>query len=98
LRPQNSDGIALLKRAEIDHHPLRIDRVALFGEVLVEIRIAFPKRLSIAVVDARVTVVVRLIDGVATSRQPVAITDVNWLAQLAARDPVTLPLRRFAPA
>ncbi len=98
LRPKDSDGIDLLRRAEIDHYPLRICRVVLFSEVLVEIRITLPKSLSVAVVKARVTVVVSLVDRVASTRQAVAITYVNWVAKLAGRDPIALTVRRIAPA
>ena len=66
--------------------------------MLVEIRIALPKTRRVAVVDSRITIVVRLIDGVTASRQTITIAYVDWRAGLVIRYPVTFATRRIAPA
>ena len=50
--PVNLDSVHRLLRAEIDHHPLRMRIFGLSGEMGIEIRIAFPKRIVIAVGDS----------------------------------------------
>src|SRR6058998_2024599 len=97
LAPHNSEGINFLPGAQIDHYPLRITRILFLREMLIKIRIALPKTLSVGVVKTRVAIVVRLIDRVAAPRQPVAIAYLNWLAGLVVRSPVALMVRRLAP-
>src|SRR5207253_394014 len=98
LAPQNSDGINLLSGAEIDDYPLRITRILLAGEVLIKIRITLPKTLGIAIVNTRIPIVVCLINRIAAPWQPIAIACLNRLAGPAVRNPITLVVRRIAPA
>ena len=93
----NLDSVHRLLRAEIDHHPLRMRIFGLSGEMGIEIRIAFPKRIVIAVGDSWITVVVRLIDGVSTSRQMIAVGDVDRFTQRIVRRPISTLMNRITP-
>src|ERR1041384_3272199 len=55
--PGDLDGVHACDLAQIDHHPLRMNRILLAGEMFIQIRIALPKSLWVAVVDERVTVI-----------------------------------------
>ena len=84
LRPKNSDRVDWCLLIEINHEPLRPARIFFTGEMFVEIRIALPECCRIAIVDARVAIVICLIDGVAAPRQTITVTDVNRLTRFAA--------------
>jgi hypothetical protein len=81
--PENPDGADLLKRTEIDHDPLWVERILFAGEVFVQVGITLPESLRATVVDARVPVVVGLVDGVAASGQPVAVRNFDCARILA---------------
>jgi hypothetical protein len=68
LRPGDPNGIDRGQPAKVNEHPLRMDGIGLVGEMRIEIRIALPERPRAAVVQARVAVVVGLIDRVAPTR------------------------------
>ena len=77
----NPNGVHWFGCAEIDYHPLRMGITGLTGEAGIEIWITFPKRFFVAVSDAGVTIIVRLVDRVSASRQTVAIRKVNRLGE-----------------
>src|SRR4029077_15802560 len=64
LRPCDVHEVDDARLAEIDEHPLR---------TVAEVWIAFPEGGGIAVVDARIPVVVRLIDRVAAAGKSIAV-------------------------
>src|SRR5262249_5832944 len=72
--PGDPDGVDLFRLAEVDHHPLRVNRIFLAGEMLIEVGITLPKCLQVAVIYARVAIVVSLIDRVAAARQTISVT------------------------
>jgi len=63
----------------------------------IEIRIAFPKGCFIPVRDSRISVIVGLVDGIATPRKPVTIGNINWLRYATTRCPVTAVMRFITP-
>ena len=95
--PMNPNGVHRLLRPRINHHPLWMRIFGLSGEMRIEIRIAFPKRIVIAVGDTRITIVVRLIDGVSTSRQMIAVGDVDRFTQRIVRGPISTLMNRITP-
>ena len=64
LRPGDLHEVDNARPSQIDEHPLR---------TIAEVRIAFPEGGGIAVVDARPSVVVRLIDRVAAAWEPIPV-------------------------
>ena len=55
-RPCNADRIHVLLPSEIDHYPLRMNRVILTSKAFCEIWIAFPVSVEIAIVEPGETV------------------------------------------
>ena len=51
--------------------------IALAGEVWIQVRITFSKRVFIVVADARITIVVCLIDGIAATGQSITVGEVD---------------------
>src|SRR2546427_4538179 len=96
--PKDLDRVDLPASAQVDHDPLRMQRIFFAGEVLVEIRIALPKTGRVAIINSRVTIIVRLVDGVAASRQTIAVAHSDRRAGLPVRCPIALTARRIAPA
>src|SRR6266576_155179 len=79
--PVNSNCVDRFRCAEIDHHPLRMRIFGFTGEMRIEVGIAFPKRILIAVGDSRITVIVCLIDGVSAPRQTLAVGHVDLFTE-----------------
>src|SRR5438105_6197686 len=88
LRPCDVHEVDDAPPAEVDEHPLR---------TVAEVRIAFPESGGIAVVDARISVIVRLIDRVAAARQSIAIGRRDRFCRFIRCGPVALPVCRIAP-
>src|SRR6266480_87379 len=78
--PKDPDSIDFVASAEIDHDPLGIERVSLLRKMFVQIRITFPKTFVVAIINARIAVIVCLIDRIASSRQAVAVANIDWCA------------------
>ena len=93
----NPYGVYRLARAQIDHCPLQMGVFGLAGEMRIEIWITFPKRIAIAVSDARVTIIICLIDGVSAPRQPIAIRNVNRFGNGIVRGPISTLMNRISP-
>src|ERR1035438_3975991 len=64
--PRDANAVHLLNLCQVQHHPLRMQRVALTGEVLREIRIALPESVEIAIGQPRESYVV----GTVIARSP----------------------------
>src|SRR5205807_517900 len=79
--PKNADGVDWFACVEIDHYPLQMRVFGFPGEMRIEIRITFPKRIVIAVCDTGIAVIIRLIDGVSSPWQMIAVGDVDRLAK-----------------
>src|SRR2546423_6594678 len=71
--PQNAKRIYFFWSSKLDHDPLRMNCVALAREYSIQIRIALPKAVCIVVIEPGIAVVVRLIDCVTASRQPIPV-------------------------
>src|SRR5215510_919277 len=95
--PEESDRINVLIGGELDDYPLRVQGVAFVSEVLVQIWIAFPESIRVAVVESRITDVVSLVDSVATPRERIAVRQRDWFRQAGVRGPVALFVGRIAP-
>jgi len=67
------------------------------GEVWIEIRIAFPEWVVIAVGDTGLAVVIRLIDCVSPPWQTVAVGEIDRFAEWIVRGPVSALVDRIAP-
>src|SRR6266403_2086676 len=92
-----ADRVHWLRRAEVYHDPLRMRILGLAGKVRIEIRIAFPKRLFVAVRDSGITVVIRLVDRVSPPRQAIAVREIDRLSDRIVRGPVSALVSRIAP-
>ena len=95
--PVNPNAVDRSRGAQIDHHPLGMSVLGFGGEMGIEIRITFPKRFFIAVRDAGIAVIVRLVDRVSASRQTVAVGKVNRLSERIVRGPVSTLMSWIAP-
>ena len=71
-RPENLLRVDVLQLAKIDHHPLRARFALVAGAALIEIRVAFPEARRVAIRQARIAVVIGLVDRVAPAWQPIA--------------------------
>ena len=85
-------------RSEIDDQPLWMAAVVLTSEAAVQIGIALPEGVEIAVGQSRVTVVFGLVDGVSAARQTVAKRRQNRRAGLVVGSPVASRVLAVAPA
>ena len=77
LAPVDAHGIDGYRLPQIDHHPLRMARVVLLGEVPVEIGIGLPEARRVPIVQAGIAVIIGLIDARAAPRQAVAVGDLD---------------------
>ena len=94
LAPGDADRVDLNRRRKVDQKPLRM---VLAGEVFIEIGIALPEGLRIAVVDPRVAVVVGLVERVSSAGKPIAIGDLDRTARRGLRGPVAFVAGGIAP-
>ena len=92
--PTDAHGVDAPRPAEVDEHPLRARHV---GEVRIEVRVALPEGSRPPVVEARVPVVLGLVDGVAAAREPVAVGDADRPAGAPRRRPVAAMVPGVAP-
>src|SRR6266513_6471247 len=72
--------------------------IALAGEVWIQVRITFPKRVFIGVADTRITIVVCLINGIAATWQSIAVGKVDRSANRTTRCPIATLTGFVAPA
>ena len=63
---------------QVDHQPLRVKRIFLSGEMFIKIWITLPECSEVAVVDARVSIIVCLIDCVSSPGQAITIGKFYW--------------------
>src|SRR6266516_1080118 len=96
--PKDPDSIDFVASAEINHDPLGIERVSLFRKVFIQIRITFPKTLVVAIINARIAVVVCLIERIPSSRQPVAVANIDRWSEVTVGRPIALSPRWIALA
>ncbi len=71
--PQDSGRVDAARFAEIDDDPLRMKRVTFTGISYVQIGVALPEGAGIAIVEAGIAFVARLIEGIAAAGQPIAV-------------------------
>src|SRR3954469_55099 len=96
--PDNSHSVDGLRLIKFDYDPLGVKQVLFAGEMPIEVRIAFPERQFIAIINARITGVGSLIDRITAARQAESIGKRNRFAKIRVRGPVSLLLSRVAPA
>ncbi len=96
LGPGDAGGVDDRRRVEAHHDPLRaLARLA--GVAPVQVGVGLPERRSVAVVEARIAVVIGLVDGVAAPGQPVAPGGQDRRLGRIAGGPVALGVLRVAP-
>ena len=95
LRPGDLDGVDVGLRAQIDHHPLGMQRIVIAGVRFGQVRIALPIGLQIAIGQARPAVTVAL--GGAAMWERIGPGMANRIAQFGAACEVTFLLGRVAP-
>ena len=78
--PLDANGIEQLPRAQIDYDPLRMSFLIFMGKVRIEVGITLPKGIFIAIGDPGVTIVISLVDGIATTGQAITIGNSNWVS------------------
>src|SRR3989442_206776 len=71
--PKQPGRVNQLRFVEVNDHPLRMQRVVFVSKIPIEIGIALPETLTVAVIQTRIAIVVSLIDCIAASRQAITI-------------------------
>ncbi len=87
--PANADRVNRSLFPEIDHDPLR---------QRIQVWIALPECALVPVGDARIPVVISLVQRIAASRKTVAVRHINRIARRGVRYPITLLAPAVAPS
>ncbi|MEI2773610.1 MAG: hypothetical protein V9G98_23750 [Candidatus Competibacter sp.] len=96
--PNDANGVHGLALAKIGDQPLWVTGVVLAGIAMIEIGIALPESGQIAVGEARVAVVLGLVDGVASTRKTVSMGNRDRIEHAIVRGPIAAGVIRVAPA
>ncbi len=95
IGPGDANGIDIRLAAEIDHHPLRMQRIIFTSELASQVRIAFPVRLGIAIGEPRPSVSIAAAES--AMRQRIGPGIVNRFAKLGTAGEIAFLLFRIAP-
>src|ERR1700752_966637 len=71
--PTQAHSVDVFRCTKVDDDPLCMKSVGIAGEMLVQIRITFPERVRVTIIEARVAVIFCLVDSAATPREVVTV-------------------------
>ena len=97
LSPEDVHGVDRDQASEVNNNPLCVLLVIVACEVFIQIRVALPERVRVAVIKTRVTVIVGLINSVSAARETVTVADRDVCVAACDRCPVALLSCLVAP-